>query len=838
MKNPKIKQHLLALGVFAIALIIFCLPAIKGKILSSHDFISWQYMSHEAETVYNETGESIYWSNSQFGGMPSYTFYGGNGGNIIANFLFGANNGLPRPFIMMIMSMLSFYVLTCAFAWRIGVRIFSSVAFAFAYSPMLAYAGHDTKVLAIAFAAGLLGSILFVLRGKKWLGLGLTTLFSALLFTSGHYQIVYYSFILYAIIIAVEMYTAFVTNSIPALLKNIVLIAMFGAIGILPTLKSVLLIQDYTKYTMRGGESALTINKDPKAPKKSGGLDRDYAFRWSNGIGETFAMLIPGLYGPMSNDKREYVDGATIEKINEVGIPNNVANQILTNIPNYWGPQPFIMGPVYFGAIVIFLLILSLFVVQSNYKIWLAIASIFFIVLSLGGNLPSINNWLFAHMPMYNKFRAPSMALAIPQILFPLFAGWALHEIFISTQESKYLLKKLLIATGITAGIVLLFGFGASFTQDATGATDDLVKESLNKALGDASKVNAIYNGVKEDRFHFITKDSMHSLIFVLLGAAFIFLTIKKTISSTIAWVGITILTFADVTLISNRYAPEEQFYIDKDVHEAENFSPRAVDNQILQDKDPFYRVQDLSVNTYNDAKPAYFHKLVGGYSPTKMESYQDLIDVQLNKNNKEVYNMLNTKYFIVPNGQQGGAAVMPNKDACGNAWFVNNIKMVNNADEEMLALNAPSLSDSSMRGDFVAKNTAIVAKSFAANIPVTTFIKDSSATIKLDKYGLQEMLYSSKNTQAGFAVFSDIYYDGGWKAYVDDKETPIVKANYVLRAINIPAGSHKIKFEFNPPKAKALHTLAFISSSFVILCFIGLLYWGWKKGEFLQQEQ
>ena len=838
MKNINFKNHLIALAVFAFAIIIFCLPVFKGKILSSHDFVSWQYMAHEGETVYKEKGGSVYWSNSQFGGMPTYTFYGGDGGNTIANILFGANNNLPRPLTMFFMALLSFYVLACSFRWSTGVRIFTSLAFAFAYNPMLAISGHDTKVYAITFAAGLLGAILFVLQGKKWIGLALTTLFSALLFTSGHYQIVYYAFILYAMIVAVEIYNAAKNKTLSSLIKNLILVGVFGAIGILPTTKAVMLTRDYTKFTMRGGQSELTINNKDK--KSKGGLDIDYAFKWSNGIGETFATLIPGLYGPMSLDKHEYVEGKTAEKIGEVGINNNVANQVIGNIPTYWGPQPFIMGPVYFGAFVMFLMILSMFVVRSHYKIWFALASIFFIVLSLGGNLPSINNWLFYHMPMYNKFRTPSMALAIPQIIFPLFAGWALHEIFKSKLESKELIKKLMIASGITLGIIVVVGFGASITQDFMGKSDMQVKEYFGKALGDVSKVNTIYNGVKEDRASFVTKDSLHSLLFILIGIALLYLAIKKTITQNIAIIGISLLTFIDVYMIAQRYTPEEQFYLEKDEHEARYFTPRAVDNQILQDKDPYYRVQDLSGDAYNDAKPALFHKLVGGYSPAKMEVYQDLIDMQLSKNNREVYNMLNTKYFIIPGQQQqggGGEQVMPNPTACGNAWFINTIKMVNTADEEMLALNAASLSDTTMNGDFNAHTMAVARNMYKDKIPATTFVTDSSSKIKLDQYGLQELTYSSTNNNAGFAVFSDIYYDAGWKAYIDEKEVPIIKVNYLLRALHVPAGNHKIKFEMVPPSAKTYHMVSVLGSVLVLLSFFGLLYWGWKNGEMNEEE-
>jgi Bacterial membrane protein YfhO len=827
MKINNLKNHLIALGVFIVAILIFCAPVFKGKVLASHDFVSYLYISHEATEAVKDNGGSVYWTNSMFGGMPTQA---GSSGNLLADWLFGVNNNAPRPLTMFLLALISFYVLASAFRWKTSIRIFASIAFAFStYNPILTAAGHDTKLYSIAFAAGLMGALFFVINGRKFLGLALATIFSALLFTSAHYQIIYYAFILLFILAIVSLIKAAHEKALMPLIKNYLLIGICVAIGMLPTLKSMLLMKDYTAYTMRGGNSELTIGKTEK--KTNGGLDLDYAFRWSNGIGETFAAIIPGLYGPL--DPQVYAEGKTAEKIAELQLPNNFANQLYGAIPGYWGPQPFISGPVYFGAIVVFLFILSLLIVRSHYKWWVLIGSILFIMLSWGINFSSLNVWLFHHLPMYNKFRTPSMALTMPQILFPFFAAWALHELTTTLIDKKELLKKVFISGGIVLSLILILGFGASISQSLTGTADKELKAQLAKSFGGDEKVNILYTGIKADRASFIMQDSIHALVFIALAFAIIFLLIKQKINNTIGIAILAVLSFVDLYMIANRYMPEDRYYVEKDEYEQKYFAPRAVDQQILQDKDPYYRVQDLTVSTYNDAKPAFFHKLIGGYHPVKMESFQDLIDVQLSKNNKEVYNMLNCKYFIVPGGQQQGQeTIMPNRTACGNAWFVNEIKLVKNADEEMLALNAPSLSDTTSKGDFVASKTAIVRDTFKASFASTTFAKDSSAKIKLDKYGLQELNYTSNNSNAGFAVFSDVYYPVGWTATIDGKETPIIKTDYLLRGINVPAGKHAIAFNYMPPNAKKYHTLASLGSFLVLGLFAFLLFLGFKKNE------
>jgi hypothetical protein len=825
MKNWK--EHLIGIGIIIAAVCIFCLPALQGKKLASHDYVSWQYMSNEAKTFTDQNGGPAYWSNSMFGGMPAYTFYGTTSGSIFANiqnaFVFTFN----RPLFILFICGFCFYLLGVALNFKFVIRILASIGFMLSsYNPIIAGAGHDSKLIAIGYMAGVLAGLIFILNNKKWIGAAVYTFCFAAFFTSGHYQIVYYFLITLLIAGIVILVSEYKAGNVKSLLPKLMMVITCTFIGVLPQIQGIVLTQDYTKSTMRGGQSEMTIGKETKKP--TGGLDREYAFRWSQGVGETFSLLVPGVHGPMG--KQKFADGATAEKLNELGIGGQQGNQLLNQLPDYWGPQPGISGPVYFGAVIILLFIFGLFTVKSYHKWWIIISSVFFIMLSWGRNFEALNVFLFEHLPMYNKFRTPSMALVIPSLLFPLLGAWGLHDVLSGKISKEEALKAFKISAGITIGLALLGGILSGIWQDFEGANyKDLIGQ-LSQSFGDPAKANALGKAMKEDMAAAVKADGIRSLLFILTAAGIIFLMIKEKLKSNIGLAILAVLIFADLFELDKRYLTDEQ-YLDSDEYEAQYFGPRSVDNQIMADKDPYYRVQDFTTDAFNDAKPSYFHKMVGGYSPAKMETYQDLITIQLSKNNKEVYNMLNTKYFIIP-GQNKQPQVMPNQEACGNAWFIYNIKMVNTADEEMLALNAPSLSgDTSLKGDFVARNTAIVRNNFKDKISTTNFTKDSSAKIVLTKYGINDLAYQSNNTQAGFGVFSDMYYDGGWHCKIDGKETPIIKTNYVLRGVNIPAGKHDIVFNFEPPVANKGRMLAMFGSA-LCLAIIVLGVWFHLKGK------
>ncbi|MBC7553312.1 MAG: YfhO family protein [Taibaiella sp.] len=792
----KLKIDLLAIVAFVVISLLYCLPQIQGKKLNAHDNISWQGMSHEAMAFHDSTGKDVMWSNSMFGGMPSYTTYAVSGQSNYVGFVQDILEAVGKPAYFFFIAMLCFYLLMRVLGVNKWLGMVGAFAYAFSsYNAIIIGVGHDTKMMTIAYLPAAIAG-LYLIYKEKWLtGAALWGFAIALIAINGHYQVIYYYLFIFVCFGLVMFYIALKEGKIKEFLISSVIAVVVGLVGTGPNMTSILPAQEYTKATMRGGASELSGHDK----KENGGLDKDYAFRWSNGIGETFCIMIPYLYGGSSGEssdkapKTYEMTGGRYEKL-----------------PLYWGPQPFLSGPVYFGAIVCFLFVLGLMVVKSPHKWWIVAASIIGIVLSWGKNFAGVNYFLFDHLPMLNKFRTPSMAMVVPQFLFPLLGMWAVNDILTKKDNPAEIWKKLKIATGITAGLCLLLGVAGGMFFDFKGAEDAQMPAEIMAAL-------------RDDRASLAMKSGLRSAVFILLAAALLYGFIKDKLKPGMLIGGLAAIMVFDLYPVAHTYLNENNFEDAADYEAV--FQPRDVDKAIMQDKDPYYRVLDLSKDTYNDAVQAYFHKCVGGYSPAKMEIYQDLIDRHLSKGfNAEVLNMLNTKYIIV-GGQKSAPQVMPNTEACGNAWFVDEVKWAATADEEINSLNARKLGDTvTAPGAFQPKKTAVIRGTFQSVMGNYTFGKDSAAYVKLDKYGLNDISFISNNSKPGLAVFSDIYYEKGWKAFVDGNETPIMKADYVLRSIKVPAGNHKIEFHFHPESFYKGKTIAMASSIFLILLGLSAL--------------
>ncbi|MBE2290645.1 MAG: YfhO family protein [Chitinophagaceae bacterium] len=797
----KFKQDILVIVGFALLALLYCYPQLQGKKLNQHDNISWQGMAQEAKNYHETTGKDALWSNSMFGGMPTYTTYVGAANTNYTGYVQTVLQSVGKPAYFFFIAMLCFYLLMRVLNINKWLSMVGAIAYAFStYNAIIISVGHETKMLTMGYLPAAMAGLYLVYR-EKWLtGAAVLGLSFALIFSNNHFQVIYYSFIMFGFFGLVMLYVAIKEGRLKQFFISSGIAAVTMAAGIGPSMPSLLTTAEYAKETMRGGASELSGHDK----KENGGLDKEYAFRWSNGIGETFCLMIPYLYGGSSGEAAEKAP-KTLEAI------GGGADQL----PLYWGPQPFLSGPVYFGAIVCFLFVLGIFAVRSPHKWWIIAASAACVVLSWGKNMESINFFLFDHLPYLNKFRTPSMALVIPQFLFPLLGIWGVQEI-LDRRDDPQTWKNIKLAAGITAGICILIGVGGSMFFDFTGGSDDRLQPEMVKLL-------------KEDRVALAMRSGLTSAVFILLAAGMLWAYLKDRIKSSALFVGLGVLVVIDLLPMSNNYLNESN-YVDASEYET-IFQPRDVDMAIMKDPDPYYRVLDLTRDPYNDAVQAYFHKCVGGYHPAKMEIYQDLIDRQMSRGfNGQVLNMLNTKYIIA--GQKGGAPqVIPNPTACGNAWFVNEIKWVNTADDEMNALNAPQIGDTALpAGAFSPMNTVVLRTRFKEMVGNASIGKDSSASIKLNKYGLDELSFTSTNSKEGIAVFSDIYYPKGWKAYVDDKETPIMRANYVLRAVKVPAGNHKIEFRFKPDSFYTGQKVAFVSSIVLVLLCLGALYKGFMK--------
>ncbi|MES2478461.1 MAG: YfhO family protein [Bacteroidota bacterium] len=819
---------------FLLVSIIYCLPQFQGKTINMHDGVSWESTSQEPRMYEDSTGIKPLWSNAMFGGMPTYTHYLTGVKNYVFKFQTAISKVIPIPTFLFFFAMLGFFVLSCSLKINKWIGAIGAIAYAFAtYNLGIVASGHVTKMFSIAEMPGVLAGFIMIYNGRRLSGAAIMALFFTLMVSVSHYQMVYYTVIMLFIAgigIAInELRNGRLNN----LLIGTAITILTGVLSLGPSLPTILLTKEYAQYTMRGGGSELKQLKSSDT-KKEGGLDVEYAFRWSNGIGETFCLIVPQLYGG-GGGQNIGTDSKLFKTLTEAGLPEASAEQFVENAPTYWGSQPFLAGPVYFGAIICFLFVLGMMIIRSPHKWWILATCVLAILMSLGRHLPLLNNFLFDYLPMYNKFRVPSMILVVPQLLFPMVGVWALNDIFTKKIAGDELWKNLKIATIATAGLCLLLAIGgqAFFDFKASGLNmaDAQLAQQFNRDGGNEAIASKVLKALSEDRATMAMNSGLLSAFFILAAAAVLYAFNTNKVNNKMA-IGVLALLVALDMLPTARVYLNDNNYIDTEEYQAQ-FNPRPVDAEILRDKDPYYRVLDLSRDTYNDAMQSYHHKTIGGYSAVKMESYQDLINVHLSGPfNGEVLNMLNTKYVIFNGGPNGQPAYQPNPGTCGNAWFVNEVKYVNNADEEMKSMNAPGIGDTTvMPNSWKANQTAIIRNTFASKLNNTkNFIKDSLASVRLEKYGLNEISFVSSNSHEGLAVFSDIYYDKGWKAYVDGKETPIVKANYVLRAVLLPAGNHKIEFKFHPEKYYQTNNYAMISSILLYLLFGAALFMAFKK--------
>ena len=712
-----------------------------------------------------------------------------------------------------------FYFLSQVLRINPYLGMLGAFAFAFAsYDPILVSAGHHTKLITIAQMPALLGALILTYRGKYWLGGGLTAWFTAGIISHSHLQMVYY-FLLIALFMTVGyvIYWLRTAQIKHLLIAGAVTLVAAGA-GVLANFTNLRPTQEYAKYTIRGGTALASAANKSNSSKV--GLDTGYAFQYSYAIPETFSFLVPNIYGGETTSFDE--NSKLYAAISESGLPQQAAGQIMQSFPEYWGNQPFTSGPVYLGAIICFLVILSYVSLRSKHKWWILAACLFAIILAWGKNLPGINTFLFEHLPLYNKFRAPTQSLVIPQLLFPLLAIMGLQQFIFGSADEKVKWKEVLLAGGITAGLFVLILILAQTFSYKIGYEGEFAAQ-VSQQSGNPSLGRDIVNAAVDSRKALLMADFWRSLIFVALAFGIVAAFAKKKIPAMAAVVGLLLLSSFDVIGEGRRYLNNESF-VEKDEADVEGVmtsrNPTALQayQQIRNnDKDPHYRVYNAGGgDPYNDALTSYYLRSVGGYHPAKLSIYQDLIENQLSKGKMPAFNMLDTKYFIVQNGQ-----VQTNPDALGPAWFVKAIRYVDGPAAEMKALDSLHV-----------KDTAVVDKSFQSQITLAPQF-DSSASIKLTKYDNDEIEYSLKTATNQLAVLSEIYYPAGWKAYVDGKETPIVKADYVLRGVNIPANAQKLELKFAPEIYTSSYKITAVMNwiiPIILLIGVGVSFRNWQK--------
>lgn len=830
MKNlwQKSQPHVIAIAIFFVIAVFYCLPAFKGMVVNQHDVLGWKGMAQQSFEFKEKYGHFPYWTNSLFSGMPAYQVAFESKYNFgIAWLDFVFKLGLASPASLFFLSCLCFYILGNVLKMKPWVAVFAALAYSFAsYNAILVAVGHTTKFSSMGYAPAVLAGFILLTQGKYRWGFITTLVFSTLLFYQNHIQIVYYTLITIAIAAIAFAIKAIKEKQFVALGKT----AAYGlvAAGISAGSYAIMLIpmNEYAKETMRGGRSELTINK-PKDDKTKGGLDKEYAFRWSYGIDETLTIALPELKGGSSGPGELGDQSKAISVLQESGLPQNAQQYFYQFLSSYWGPQRSgTSGPVYFGAIVVMLFLIGLFVVRSWHLGWLVAATLFGLVLAWGYHVSSINYFLFDHLPYYNKFRAPSIAMVIPQLTFSVLAGLALQALIYEDWKEGELMKRLKPAAIAVAGFALII-CTMYFTSDYRSENDVEGKKMMVEALTQGQNEQAraqvtaiasdLFNGLSEDRKALFGKDLLRMLFFFVIGGGLIYATIRKKLAATTAVIILSVVSFIDLIQVdlrylnNARYVPEDEFL--------SKFTPNRADMQIKQDTG-YYRVFDRENDFSDDSRSAYHHNSVGGYHPAKLGLYQDLISEQIGKGNMQLFNMLNTKYFIINNPSDNIPVAITNPDNIGAAWLVKNIKYVNNADEEMRSLDSIKPLDT-VYVDVREKSKITGTPQFDSTAKIS-FVENKNDYIK----------YTSVSAAPQFAVFSEIYYPYGWKAYVDGKETPIARVDYAFRGLSLPAGNHTIEFKFEPDSVKKGDLLSLILGIVSWILILICLFFEWKDAK------
>ena len=800
--------YLVALVFFYLMTLIFYYPILEGKRLSQHDIDVYTGSSKEIADYRLKHDDEPIWTNSMFSGMPGYmisVLYKNNVSNFFAKiFLLG----IPYPYGFLFVCFAGFFLLLLVLKVNVWISMIGSMAYALStYLAIIMQAGHNTKMMAIAFMAPLLAGVILAFRKKYLLGSALVALFLALEINSNHLQITYYLLLIVLIYGLSEFINAIREHELLHFFKAVgmLLIAVALAMGVNST--NLMVTNEYLSYSTRG-ESELSLKKDDKTK----GLDRSYATAWSYGIGETFTLLIPNTKGGATGaiGKNE----AAMEKVSPEWKQNIAQNN------HYWGDQPSTSGPVYVGAIVMFLFLLGLFIIKSSFKWAMLAATIVSIVFAWGSNFMGFTNLMLDYLPLYNKFRAVSMTLVIAELCIPVIAAMALYEVYKNPGVLKEKAKYFYISFGLTGGLALLFALMPSvFFNFISAGESEQLNQQMSSQPQSAEQIQMFISQLETARISIFRADAWRSFGFILVSAALLFFYSRKKIPAYALLVVIGLCILIDLWPINRRYLNESHFV--SRVKTEKPFAPSPADTEILQDKDPNFRVFNNTVSTFNDASTSYFHKSIGGYHGAKMGRYQELIEFQISKNNMKVLNMLNTKYFIMTDPSTNTPAARRNPEALGNAWFVPDYKIVLNADSELLALT-----------DFDPRRELIVDKRFEELLSEYTPLSDSlmaldsTAFIRLTEYQPNKLVYDYRASAPKLTVFSEIYYSKGWKAYIDDKEVPYFRANYVLRAMVLPAGNHKIEFRFVPETYYLGERISFAASSLMVLLLLGAFGW------------
>lgn len=804
VNKQELFRFIIAILVFVVASLAYFSPVLEGKRLSQSDIAQFRGVSKEISEFRTKNKQEPYWTNRAFGGMPAYqlsAYYPNNYIKKADNLL----RFLPRPADYLFLYFLGFYVLLFVLKVEWKLAILGALAFGFStYLIIIFGAGHNAKAHAIAYMPLVLAGILLVFKKKYLPGFLLTAIAMALEINASHPQMTYYLLFMVLIMGLVYLLEAIKLKALGPFLKKLSFLAIAVVIALGLNATGLLATIEYADNSTRS-KSELTIKEDG-SPKKeqTTGLTREYITQYSYGPAETFNIMIPRFYGGGSREKLGK-DSETYSFLKDK-IGRAQAKNFSENFPGYWGEQTIVEAPAYIGSILIFLFVMGLFLIKGKLKNWLLGATVFSILLSWGRHFPTLTNFFIDYVPLYNKFRAVSSMQVIAELAVPLLAVLTLDKVLRSDEKKENVLRALKYSLYGVGGICLVFTlFGTSLFN-----FESFRDEGWESQLAGISEVFI------SDRKTLFFQDSLRSFLLIVFAALIIWGFIKQKVSRKITFFSLAALILFDLVAVDKRYINAEDF-ISKQKEERP-FQASDIDKEILKDKS-YYRVANFTVDPMNDGSTSYFHNSIGGYHAAKPRRYEELFYYHIAKNNFEVLNMLNTKYIIYPDNE-GQARLQQNPEANGNAWFVNDLEFVSSADQEITALDSLN-----------TKEKAVVRIEFKELISDLEIEKDSLAFIELKTYAANELKYESSSKSDQIAVFSDIYYPKGWQAYLDGNPVEHFRVNFVLRAMNIPAGRHEIIFRFEPEVIKKGNSITLVSYGLLFLLPLGLFFLEKRRG-------
>ena len=824
----KLLPDLVVILFFAVIAFLYFFPAVtEGRILAQHDAVAGIGSGREMQEYLEKTGERTRWTNSIFGGMPTYQMAPSYDSTNTLGFIQQVYHlFLPTYVWYVFVMLLGFYILLRAFDFKVWLASLGAVLWAFSsYFFIIIAAGHIWKLMTLAYIPPTIAGMVLVYR-KKWLAGGVVTaLFVALQIFSNHPQMSYYFLFVMLFMAIAYGVLAWQKKQLPDFFKSTGVLVVAGLVGVCVNLSNLYHTYEYSKESMRGKSELV---KENSADQTDSGLERSYITQWSYGIGETFSLLVPNVKGGAS------VPLAANEKAMEKANP--AYQSLYAQLGQYWGEQPGTSGPVYVGAFVMFLFIWGLFIVKGPMKWALVVGTLFSITLSWGHNFMGLTDFFIDYIPMYSKFRAVSSILVIAEFTIPLLAMLALKEVMERPALFAEQKKAFYISFGLTGGLSLLFAlFPTVFFPSYVSSME---MNALQGAIP-ADQLAPILVNLEEMRRSLFTADAWRSFFVIVIGCVLLGGYLFRKWNAKVTVGALLLLCIVDMWSVNKRYLYDEQF-VAKGTEMKPFLEPSETDKEILKDKTLDYRVLNMATNTFNENNTAYWHKSIGGYHAAKLRRYQEMIEAhiqgemetlftmipevgadlsKIDVTDTPVLDMLNTRYYIVPL-QQGATAPLFNPHALGNAWLVKEVKYVNNANEEIDAIHGMN-----------PRETAIVDKRFAETVKQPAAMPDSLDNIVLKSYAPNALQYEVDTKQGGTVIFSEIYYPG-WRSYIDGEEVSHGRANYILRAMNVPAGKHTIEFVFDPQSLHATETIAFIALGIMLLGALGSIVMGLRKAK------